>query len=139
LFGRAGEDVKNDGLEVPSGVEGIVIGTQRFSRRASMTDEERKAFDKEHREIENRYNRMIAEQFRTMISAIGNILDKKELKDPLSGRVLGADKDDKATVEQATSFKLDQLDIRSPERLKQCAELYDQQGERIRFLLEEKE
>ena len=33
IFGRAGEDVKNDSLEVPSGVEGIVIGTQRFSRR----------------------------------------------------------------------------------------------------------
>ena len=34
IFGRAGEDVKNDSLEVPSGVEGIVIDTQRFSRRA---------------------------------------------------------------------------------------------------------
>ncbi|HLL88327.1 MAG TPA: DNA-directed RNA polymerase subunit beta, partial [Tepidisphaeraceae bacterium] len=29
IFGRAGEDVKNDSLEVPSGVEGIVINTQR--------------------------------------------------------------------------------------------------------------
>ncbi len=35
IFGRAGEDVKNDSLDVPSGVEGIVIDTQRFSRRAS--------------------------------------------------------------------------------------------------------
>ena len=33
IFGRAGEDVKNDSLEVPSGVEGIVIDTQKFSRR----------------------------------------------------------------------------------------------------------
>ena len=40
IFGRAGEDVKNDSLDVPSGVEGIVIDTQRFSRRASMTEEE---------------------------------------------------------------------------------------------------
>ena len=31
IFGRAGEDVKNDSLEVPSGVEGIVIDTQQFS------------------------------------------------------------------------------------------------------------
>ena len=37
IFGRAGEDVKNDSLEVPSGVEGIVIDTQRFSRRMSLT------------------------------------------------------------------------------------------------------
>ncbi len=42
IFGRAGEDVKNDSLEVPSGVEGIVIGTQKFSRRMSLTEDERK-------------------------------------------------------------------------------------------------
>ena len=32
IFGRAGEDVKNDSLEVPSGIEGIVIDTIKFSR-----------------------------------------------------------------------------------------------------------
>jgi DNA-directed RNA polymerase subunit beta len=42
IFGRAGEDVKNDSLEVPSGIEGIVIDTQKFSRRMSLTEEERK-------------------------------------------------------------------------------------------------
>src|SRR5712692_9685417 len=42
IFGRAGEDVKNDSLDVPSGVEGIVIDAQRFSRRAHMTEEEKK-------------------------------------------------------------------------------------------------
>jgi DNA-directed RNA polymerase subunit beta len=31
IFGRAGEDVKNASLEVPSGVEGIVIDTPRSS------------------------------------------------------------------------------------------------------------
>ena len=45
IFGRAGEDVKNDSLEVPSGVEGIVIDTQKFSRRMSLSEEERKAFE----------------------------------------------------------------------------------------------
>jgi DNA-directed RNA polymerase subunit beta len=139
IFGRAGEDVKNDSLDVPSGVEGIVIATQRFSRRASMTEEERKAFDKETRETENRYNKVIAEQFRSMISELGNVLDKKELKDPVSGKVLGGDKDDKLAVEQATAFRLDSLDIRSPERQKQSHEVYQRQHERIQFLLDEKE
>src|SRR3954454_16656933 len=81
IFGRAGEDVKNDSLEVPSGVEGVVIDTQRFSRRASMTEEERKAFDKEAKELENRFTKQIAEQFRSMIREIAEALDKKELKD----------------------------------------------------------
>src|SRR5262249_13182641 len=120
IFGRAGEDVKNDSLEVPSGVEGIVIGTQRFSRRASMSEEERKAFDKEQKETENRYNKLIADQFRGLIGELCGVLDKKELKDPASGRALATDKEDKVLVEQAVAFKYDSLDIRSPERQKQC-------------------
>ena len=52
IFGRAGEDVKNDSLEVPSGVEGIVIDTQRFSRRMSLIEDERKAFEKELKDTE---------------------------------------------------------------------------------------
>jgi DNA-directed RNA polymerase subunit beta len=139
IFGRAGEDVKNDSLEVPSGVEGIVIATQHFSRRASLTDEEKKKLDKEHKEIENRYNRSIAEQFRAMVTEIGEVLDKRELKDPVTGRTLGGEKDDKATLEQAVNFKLDQLDIRSPERQKQSAEVYARHRERLTFLLDEKE
>jgi DNA-directed RNA polymerase subunit beta len=139
IFGRAGEDVKNDSLDVPSGVEGIVIGTQRFSRRASMTEEERKALDKEQKDLENRYNKMIAEQFRAMISGIAGVLDKKELKDSVTGKTLATDKDDRSVVEQATSFRLDHLDIRSPERLKQSQEIYERHRERIVFLLDEKE
>src|SRR5262249_31252585 len=101
IFGRAGEDVKNDSLEVPSGVAGIVIDTQRFSRRASMTEEERKAFDKENRDVENRFNKTIADQFRGMIEELAGALDKKEIKDPQTNKILGVDKDDKAILEQA--------------------------------------
>src|SRR5207249_4392808 len=52
IFGRAGEDVKNDSLEVPSGVEGVVINTQRFRRKASLSDDEKKKLDKETKELE---------------------------------------------------------------------------------------
>jgi DNA-directed RNA polymerase subunit beta len=138
IFGRAGEDVKNDSLEVPSGVEGVVIETQRFSRRASMSDDERKAFDKESKEVEQRANRDIAGQFRAMIGQLAEVLDKRELKDA-HGNVLAADKDDKATVEQAAAFRLDHLDIRSPDRQKQSKEVYDKHHERLVFLFDEKE
>jgi DNA-directed RNA polymerase subunit beta len=139
IFGRAGEDVKNDSLDVPSGVEGIVIGTQRFSRRASMTEEERKEFDKEHKQVENSFNKLIAEQFRALIGELMAVLDKKELKDPASGKVLGADKEDRLVVDQAIAFRLENLDIRSPERQKQCHDAYERRRERIVFLLDEKE
>src|SRR4030095_6615998 len=47
IFGRAGEDVKNDSLEMPAGEEGVVIGAQRFSRRMHMTEEQKKQLKKE--------------------------------------------------------------------------------------------
>src|SRR5213079_1768989 len=77
IFGRAGEDVKNDSLEVPSGVEGVVIDAQRFSRRASMSDDERKAMDKEQRKIETKFTKKIADQFRALVGELLDILDKK--------------------------------------------------------------
>ena len=54
IFGRAGEDVKNDSLEVPSGIEGIVIDAMKFSRRMSLGEDERKVFEKELKEVEVR-------------------------------------------------------------------------------------
>jgi DNA-directed RNA polymerase subunit beta len=104
-----------------------------------MTDEERKAFDKEQRETEAKANKQIAEQFKAMIKELEEILDKKELKDPASNKALGTDKDDKVTVEQATRFRLDMLDIRSPERQKLTQEAYGRHHERVQFLLDEKE
>ncbi len=139
IFGRAGEDVKNDSLDVPSGVEGIVIDTQRFSRRASMTEDEKKAFDKEQKEVENRYNRQIADQFRAMVRELSEALDKKELKDNQTNKVLGADKDDKSVLEQAQTFAPDHLDVRTPERQKAVREIYDRHKERLDFLFDDKE
>src|SRR6185312_13561283 len=110
-----------------------------FSRRASMSEDEKKAFDKEQKEMENRYNKQIAEQFRSMITELANILEKPVLKDTLSNKTLGQDKDDKVILEQAQTFRLDHLDIRSPERKKQCSEMYDRHKERLDFLFDDKE
>src|SRR5213079_889480 len=59
IFGRAGEDVKNDSLEVPSGIEGIVIAAEKFSRRAAMSEDEKKGFDKDHKKTEEAGNKAI--------------------------------------------------------------------------------
>ncbi|MGL4421903.1 MAG: DNA-directed RNA polymerase subunit beta, partial [Gemmataceae bacterium] len=89
IFGRAGEDVKNDSLEVPSGIEGIVIDTHRFSRRASMTEDERKEVTKEEKRINTEYSEKIAQQFREFIEALGEVVDKKDLKGS-DGKPLGS-------------------------------------------------
>src|SRR5262245_55533634 len=139
IFGRAGEDVKNDSLEVPSGVEGIVIAAHRFSRRAHMTEDEKKQIDKDSKEIESTYNKRIAEQFREFVQALEEVLDKKELKDPNTGKQLASDKDDKTVAEQAKTFKLDNLDIRSPDSQKKANKIHHRHWERIQFFIDEQE
>jgi DNA-directed RNA polymerase subunit beta len=57
IFGRAGEDVKNDSLEVPSGVEGIVIDAKKFSRKSHITDDEKSDTKKQVKEIEKNFER----------------------------------------------------------------------------------
>ncbi|AWM36657.1 DNA-directed RNA polymerase subunit beta [Gemmata obscuriglobus] len=139
IFGRAGEDVKNDSLEVQSGTEGIVIAAHRFSRRAHMSEDEKKQIDKDRKDIESTYNRRIAEQFREFVKALEDVLDKKELKDPNTGKQLASDKDDKVVAEQAKEFKLDKLDIRSPDSLKKAQKIHHRHWERIQFFIDEQE
>ncbi|MFT3881733.1 MAG: DNA-directed RNA polymerase subunit beta [Gemmatales bacterium] len=147
IFGRAGEDVKNDSLEVPSGIEGIVIYTERFSRRSSMTDEERKAVDKVEKDVHKKYDALIATQFRTFVEEVLEILDKKEIKDPVNHKAYGADKDDKVVVEQAVQtvqykpegLKFENLDIRSAEKKKHVEDKFDHHLERLTSLIDEKE
>jgi DNA-directed RNA polymerase subunit beta len=55
IFGRAGEDVKNDSLEVPSGVEGIVIEAQKFSRKTHLSDSEKQKQKKDIRDAERSF------------------------------------------------------------------------------------
>src|SRR5438477_9958189 len=59
IFGRAGEDVKNDSLEVHSGIEGILSDTQKFSRRISLSQDDRKKFEKELKQAERERNKRV--------------------------------------------------------------------------------
>ncbi len=126
IFGRAGEDVKNDSLEVPAGVEGIVIATEKFSRRTSLSEKEREKFDKEVERIQAEGNRRIAEAFREMVRAMEKALGRK-LKDPDDNPLAAADQDDKFVAEQARRFSLDQINVRSKEKQTEIQKIYRQQ------------
>ncbi|MFO0802438.1 MAG: DNA-directed RNA polymerase subunit beta [Gemmataceae bacterium] len=139
IFGRAGEDVKNDSLEVPSGVEGVVIAALRFSRRASMTEDERKELARQEKEINETYSEKIAAQFREFIGALEEVLDKKELKDPNTGKQYASEKDDKTVADQARTFKMEQLDIRSPDHAKKAQKIHARHWERIQFFIDEQD
>jgi len=125
IFGRAGEDVKNDSLEVPSGVEGIVIDTQKFSRRMSLSEDERKKFEKDLKDAEAEGNAAIALAFGGMIEEIEKVL-QRHLTDE-DGNALVRDQEHKYVAEQAAQFRLENLDIRSPERKAAIEKIYKTQ------------
>jgi DNA-directed RNA polymerase subunit beta len=85
IFGKAGEDVRNDSLTVPSGVEGVVVETQKFSRRSYLSDEEQSNIDVRMEEIRREYDEQIAAIFREAVEAIGAEIDRP-LVDARSGR-----------------------------------------------------
>ncbi|MBM4000530.1 MAG: DNA-directed RNA polymerase subunit beta [Planctomycetes bacterium] len=116
IFGRAGEDVKNDSLDVPSGIDGIVINTQKFSRRMSLGEEERKRFEKELKEAESEGNAAIADKFGAMTAEMEKIIGRA-LTDE-DGTPLTRDQDPKFIAEQAAQFRLDLVTarMRSEER-----------------------
>jgi DNA-directed RNA polymerase subunit beta len=107
IFGRAGEDVKNDSLEVPSGIEGIVIDTQKFSRRMSLSDDERKVFEKQLKDIETEGNALIASTFAAFVEEAEKALGTK-LKDD-DGSPLSGGQDPKYIAEHAQTFNLSRL------------------------------
>jgi DNA-directed RNA polymerase subunit beta len=74
IFGKAGEDVKNDSLEVPAGVEGIVIGTKRFSRRMVTTAEEKKNLRSEQKRINDAYLAECREALGRMVAEVSEAM-----------------------------------------------------------------
>jgi DNA-directed RNA polymerase subunit beta len=103
IFGRAGEDVKNDSLEVPAGTEGIVIGTKRFSRRMHLSDDQKKQLRREMREYEVHMDERAAELFRQMIEQV-NETTAVPMVDPSTRQKVGASDITEVLMEQIESF-----------------------------------
>ena len=127
IFGRAGEDVKNDSLDVPSGIEGIVINTQRFRRRMSLSEEERKVFEKDLAAAQAEGNEKVVESFREMIQAIEKVNGKPVVDE--DGTPLIKDQDDEAIVEKIESFRLETIvgSLRSDEKIAEITAIHKEQ------------
>lgn len=119
IFGRAGEDVKNESLEVPSGVEGIVIHTEKFSRRMSLSETDRKKFEAELKKVEDSGAEAIAKAFKEFLKEYEAAAGGK-LKDD-DGRDLKAT-DDKFLAAFAEKFLgyFEGLDLKSPQKKADC-------------------
>ena len=117
IFGRAGEDVKNESLEVPSGVEGIVIHTERFSRRMSLSELERKKFEQELKKAEQSGNKAIRAAFLEFSKEFEKVLGRHLAAE--DGREIRAiEDDDKFVADYVQNFPkhFEDLDLRSPQK-----------------------
>ncbi|WP_153558565.1 DNA-directed RNA polymerase subunit beta [Roseimaritima sediminicola] len=139
IFGRAGEDVKNDSLEVPSGIEGIVIDTQKFSRRMSLTEDERKAFEKELKDVESEGNAEIASTFTSLINDL-EAAGSTKLKD-VEGNPLSDGQDPKFIAEQAVNFQIDRIldQVKKEDARKEVEKVYKQQWPNVETAIDDRD
>ncbi len=139
IFGRAGEDVKNDSLEVPSGIEGIVIDTQKFSRRMSLTEDERKKFEKELKDTETDGNKAIATAFGAMVEELEGIIGKA-LTDE-DGTPLAKDQDPRFVAERAANFQLKRYTekLRSEDKIADAEKVFKTNWASVELAIDERD
>jgi DNA-directed RNA polymerase subunit beta len=105
IFGRAGEDVKNDSLEVPAGVEGVVIGARKFSRRNHMNEAQKKQLKKDIEAYEQSMDDKAIDLFRQMVNAINEAVGT-EMVDPMTRQKVGASDIREVILEQIKTFDI---------------------------------
>ncbi|HUW30505.1 MAG TPA: DNA-directed RNA polymerase subunit beta [Planctomycetota bacterium] len=142
IFGRAGEDVKNDSLEVPSGVDGIVIDAQKFSRKMHLSEDRKAADRKELKKDREEFQQKIAGEFKRII----RLMEEKAggvITDTETGTKLSAEKLDEMTIPEILDIEenFDPENIRIPSKSKKVREdvgqVYRENIERIEALKDE--
>ena len=140
IFGKAGEDVRNESLTVPSGVEGVVIHTERFSRRSALSEEERLEIDEQIEELEAEYNKKIAGQFRQALDALEQVTGGA-LLDESTQQVIEVTEDmsSEEVAKMAEEFTLNEVDVGGDRLKKKAKNAYEPFAEKIQELVTERE
>ncbi len=69
IFGQASEDVKNESLEAPAGLEGVIIATEKFSRKGAASKSQHEAAAARKKQVD-KTERQMAQIIRDMIAEI---------------------------------------------------------------------
>ncbi|HDZ22089.1 hypothetical protein LCGC14_0707530 [marine sediment metagenome] len=124
IFGRAGEDVKNDSLELPAGEEGVVVDAHRYSRRMHMTEERKKELQREMRQYRKEMNQRMIKIFRAMTVEINAVLPA-EMVDPSTRQKVGQSGILAVTLEQIENFTLKWVKTNREAVRQQAARIYE--------------
>ncbi len=106
IFGRAGEDVKNDSLEIPSGYNGIVIKTSRFTRKGAGSEDLKKVQKQKMKEYEAGMKQRQCTLFKQMVGEITEKTDGVTVIDPTTRQKVGASEDIEVIYEQIQNFDI---------------------------------
>jgi DNA-directed RNA polymerase subunit beta len=141
IFGRAGEDVKNDSLEVPSGIYGIVIDAKRFSRRTNMTEDQKRMLQKRIKDFRAASNTRTIAVFRQMIEDIERITGQP-MSDPRTKQVVGRSDDPEVVMEQIGepgNWAFDMKWTKPAAKRDECDQIYQRYWPRIIEQIEERD
>ena len=130
IFGRAGEDVKNDSLELPAGEEGVVVDTRCFSRRMHMSDDQKKDLAREMKAFEKQMNARMVKVFRLMAEEIAEVLGSP-MVDPSTRQKVGQSDIDEVILEQIENFNVKWIKATNQAAKKQAVVSYERYWPRI--------
>ena len=137
IFGRAGEDVKNDSLVVPAGTEGIVIEAEKYSRVAHLSEAERRRRSRDARRISRDMNTKIIAAFGTLTETLNTLLHTK-IVDPATGIEYGAPEVDSEMLLQIENFDYEKVQTRS-QSFDEGREVVQREWPKIQEMLDDKE
>ncbi len=114
IFGRAGEDVKNDSLVMPSGHEGVVIGTRHFKRYTAASDADKAILKIDIEDLQTESTEKQVYLFKLMMEDVYTNVEGVEFIDNETLQKVGISDNDDIIVEQIERFTLDWL--KQPEK-----------------------
>jgi len=140
IFGRAGEDVKNESLEVPSGMEGIVINTQVFSRKSYLSDDKRQKILHDISEIELKYDENISKEFVKMLKAVDEEI-KEPMVDVQTGQVYTIERGAplKSILILEEQFDIENIEFSNKKKKEKACEISKEFCEKIESLKDERD
>ncbi|HHT9108442.1 MAG TPA: DNA-directed RNA polymerase subunit beta [Candidatus Wunengus sp. YC63] len=140
IFGRAGEDVKNESLEVPSGMEGIIINTQVFSRKSYLSDDKRQKILQEINDIETKYDEQISKEFVKMLKAIDEEI-KEPLADIQTGQIYAIERgmSPKAILLLEERFDIENIEFSNKKKKEMALEISSEYCEKIELLKDDRD
>jgi len=140
IFGKAGEDVRTESLIVPSGVEGVVVKTEKFSRRSCLSEEKQRQLDNALEEVRRNSNKQIAELFREAVKRMEEAVGGP-LRDLRSGRSIEIDEDasDAAVARLQDEFDPSVMDFGGERINEKVLQLYRPYAEAIEAIKDERD